>query len=306
MTSTTDTAGHPDVAEISDLTEGLLPPSRTADVRQHVDECELCADVLASLEEIRGLLGTLPGPPRMPAEVAGRIDAALAAEALLHATAPEAVDTPAAVTPSRSVSDADDSPPVSRETSPPADRPTGHARPSTSGPGRKRKRGGRRRAAVLGAVFTAAALGLGSLLLSSLDDGEPSSPEARGQQSASDTFSQGKLESQVAGLLAKSVGTSSGSRAPQSLGMEGNDVTDSPRVLKQPAVPGCVQKGIGRNDTALATEDGTYQGKHAVLVVLPDPSDATRVTAYIVDATCVDHPSSATAKVLLKQSYTRT
>ena len=66
MTSTTDTAEHPDVAEISDLTEGLLPPSRTADVRRHLDECELCADVHASLEEIRGLLGTLPGPPRMP------------------------------------------------------------------------------------------------------------------------------------------------------------------------------------------------------------------------------------------------
>ena len=97
MTSTTDTAGHPDVAEISDLTEGLLPASRTADVRRHLDECELCADVLASLEEIRGLLGTLPGPPQMPADVAGRIDAALAAEALLQATAPEVVNAPAPV-----------------------------------------------------------------------------------------------------------------------------------------------------------------------------------------------------------------
>ena len=55
MTSTTDTAGHPDVAEISDLTEGLLTTARTADVRRHLDECELCADVHASLEEIRGL-----------------------------------------------------------------------------------------------------------------------------------------------------------------------------------------------------------------------------------------------------------
>ncbi|CAM5736572.1 Zf-HC2 domain-containing protein OS=Streptomyces alboniger OX=132473 GN=CP975_17640 PE=4 SV=1 [Streptomyces alboniger] len=69
MTSTTETAGHPDVAEISDLTEGMLEPSRTAEVRRHLDECELCADVHASLEEIRGLLGTLPGPPRMPADV---------------------------------------------------------------------------------------------------------------------------------------------------------------------------------------------------------------------------------------------
>lgn len=92
MTSTTDMAGHPDVAEISDLSEGILPPPRSADVRRHLDDCELCADVYASLEEIRDLLGTLPGPPRMPADVAGRIDAALAAEALLNATEPEAAE----------------------------------------------------------------------------------------------------------------------------------------------------------------------------------------------------------------------
>ncbi|WP_373569073.1 anti-sigma factor family protein, partial [Streptomyces alfalfae] len=81
MTATTDSAGHPEVTEISDLTEGLLSPSRTSAVRRHLDGCELCADVYASLEEIRDTLGTLPEPPRMPADIAGRIDAALAAEA---------------------------------------------------------------------------------------------------------------------------------------------------------------------------------------------------------------------------------
>ena len=91
MTTTTDSAGHPDVAEISDLTEGLLSPARTSEVRRHLDGCELCADVHASLEEIRGLLGTLPGPPRMPADVAGRIDAALAAEALLDSHDPDGI-----------------------------------------------------------------------------------------------------------------------------------------------------------------------------------------------------------------------
>ena len=93
MTSTTDMAGHPDVAEISDLTEGLLPPSRTADVRRHLDGCELCADVHSSLEEIRGLLGTLPGPPRMPDDVAGRIVATVADSygVLVHAIRPPTV-----------------------------------------------------------------------------------------------------------------------------------------------------------------------------------------------------------------------
>ncbi|NUP39526.1 MAG: hypothetical protein HOY76_21565, partial [Streptomyces sp.] len=77
MTSSTDTDEHPEVTEISALAEGLLPPDRTADVRGHLAACELCADVQASLDEIRSLLGTLPGPVQMPADIAGRIDAAL-------------------------------------------------------------------------------------------------------------------------------------------------------------------------------------------------------------------------------------
>lgn len=87
MSPTTGTIRHPDVSEISDLTEGLLSPSRTAEIRRHLGDCALCADVRASLDEIRALLGTLPGPARMPADIAGRIDAALAAEALLDSTA---------------------------------------------------------------------------------------------------------------------------------------------------------------------------------------------------------------------------
>jgi anti-sigma factor RsiW len=315
VTSTTDTAGHPDVAEISDLAEGILPPSRTAEVRRHLDECELCADVYASLEEIRGLLGTLPGPPRMPDDVAGRIDAALAAEALLTSRAPESADGPALVGAPRSPDEGnggdsygDGGTHVSRETSVPADRPVGRAHSSTTGPGRKgRKRAGRRRIAVLGAVFTAAALGIGSVLVSSLGDGNPSDSTARGQQTTlADTFAEGKLKKQVADLLAENQSAESGSRTPHTFGMESDRGGNSPKILQQPTVPHCVREGIGRNDEALATEDGIYKGTQSLLVVLPDSSDATRVIAYIVDRTCADHPSSdATANVLLQHSYAR-
>jgi hypothetical protein len=297
-------AGHPDVTEISDLTEGLLEPSRTADVRQHLDECEPCADVHASLQEIRRLLGSVPGPTRMPADVAERIDAALAAEARLGATTPVDMDAPVLVDGSPSMGDSDDGTHVSRETSTP-DRPAGHARASTTGPGRKRtdrKRSGRRRIAVLGTVFTVAALGLGSVLLSSLGDNNPSSSQVQARQSAADTFSEAKLGNQVAGVL-KGQSAGSGSHAPHSLGVEGG--TNQPKVFKEPTVPACVQKGIGRSDPALGTQQGVYKGTDALLVVMPDPSVATRVTAYVVDATCVTHPSSAKAKVLLKHSYTR-
>lgn len=298
MTSTTDTAGHPDVAEISDLTEGLLPPDRTADVQRHLDECDLCADVHASLEEIRGLLGTLPGPQRMPDDVASRIDAALAAEALLQATAPDTGADPAPV----GASTPDHRAHVSRETSVSAPRPAGHARTATTGPGRKeRKRGVRRRATVLGAVFAVAALGLGSVLVAYLNDGKPSDDTT----TATDTFSEGKLENQVADLLAENQSGRDGSRAPHSLGMESTPDTASPRIFREPTVPPCIQQGIGTNDAAIATEGGTFQGKDAMLVVLTDPVDPTRVVAYVMDATCVAQPSSGTAKVLLKDSYTR-
>ncbi|MEU1690627.1 anti-sigma factor family protein [Streptomyces hirsutus] len=313
MTSTADRTEHPGVEEISDLAEGLLPPARGAAVRRHLDECELCADVRASLEEIQGLLGTMPGPPRMPGEVTSRIDAALAAEALLHATTPEprdiseSVDTEP-VDASPALPDGDRAH-VSRETSvsreAPASSggPAGRPRSSTTGPGRKgRVQRGRHRAAVLGTVFTVAAMGLGTVFLSSQNEGAGDGH----QTAATDTFSEGKLEKQVSDLLAQDRMKINSSRSPQPFGLESASGTAaSPRVLHA-AVPKCIREGIGRDDAALATEEGTYEGREALLVVLPDASDDTRVTAYIVDAACVAAPSSASAaKVLLEHAYTR-
>ncbi|MFG2680645.1 anti-sigma factor family protein [Streptomyces sp. NPDC048392] len=292
--------GHPDVAEISDLAEGLLPDTRTTDVRRHLESCELCTDVFASLAEIQGLLGTLPAPPRMPDDVAARIDAALAAEALSSADSAE--PHPA------ETSSGDDDVRVSRETSAAADRPAGHARPSSTGPGRKdHRRGGRRRIAVLGAVAAAAAIGLGSVIVSSLTGGRPSGDTAHEQQTVlADTFSEGQLRDKVTGLLTDD-GAQNGSRTPRSFGMESQNggQTAENHVFKKPTVPECIQKGIGRDDPAIATEQGVYKGKEALLVVLPDASNDTRVTAYIVESTCVDQPVVGKAKILLKHSYAR-
>ena len=300
MTSTTDTTGHPDVAEISDLTEGLLPDARTAEVRQHLDECELCADVHASLEEIRGLLGALPGPPGMPADVAGRIDAALAAEALLNATAPETH--------------------VSRETSavasPPADRPVGRSSAST-GPGRKDRGQGhgqgrvrRRRTVVLGAVFTAAVLGAGSFFLQSLGGNGPTTAQGKPTSSA-EGFSKGTLQSEVENLLGTKTNLR-GSKKPD-LGIQGEPTapgsTATPfttRIQPSVTVPQCVRQSISQaDDDILGAKKGTYEGKDAFLVVLPDASDSTRVTVLIVDATCLSRPSASPGEVLLTESLTR-
>ncbi|WP_340377675.1 hypothetical protein U5640_23135 [Streptomyces sp. SS7] len=311
MTSTTDTTGHPDVTEISDLAEGLLAPSRSADIRRHLDGCALCADLHTSLEEIRGLLGTFPEAPRMPEDIARRIDAALAAEAVTGPTAEagagagaetEAEAEAAGEATGATALVGTEAPHVSRETAVVADRPSGHARSATTGPGRKSgKRGGRRRVAVLSAVLGAAALGLGGILVSSLTGGSGPGTSAHGQSTAADTFAQGTLEQKVTDLL----GRAQGSKAPNSLGIAGTTGSPRPRVFTEPTVPTCVQKGIGRGDTVLATEPGVYKGTDALLVVLPDPSDSTKVDAYLMDSTCVTDSSSGPAKILLKASYTR-
>lgn len=284
MTSTTDAAGHPDVAEISDLTEGLLPPDRGADIQRHLEACELCADVQASLEEIRGLLGSAPDAELMPADVATRIDAALAAEAL----------------PSGSRDTTEDH--VSRETSipldRPADRPSGRPQ-ATTGPGRKKSGRGRRRRAVLGTVLTAAVLGVGSLVFQSLSGGT-SDTTAHGTPSPSvSAFSGTSVENQVRDLLStKKAQRGNSSQHPRS-GLTGGENTpqgtESANTLLQTEipVPDCVRRAIPRGDQALAAKTGTYAGKSAYLVVLPDRDDSTRVTVYIVDAACIGRQNGA-------------
>ncbi|TQK53084.1 hypothetical protein FBY35_3557 [Streptomyces sp. SLBN-118] len=297
MTSTTDTSRHPDVSEISDLAEGLLPQSRTADVREHLDGCPLCADVRASLQEIRGLLGTLPGAHRMPADIVGRIDAALAAEALLDSTTPE---EPAHV--SRETAPA----PQPAETTP-ADRPSGRPRGAT-GPGRSR-RGGRRRKAVLGAVFGAAAIGMSVLLLQSLqstsvNDADSSTKDASVSAAEGDAqdFSGSDLKGHVLALLTV------GSNQPEPRIEKGPSVNSEPKTLspgQKPtvAVPPCIQKGTGRTDAPIAVEKGEYKGDDAYLVVLPHSTDNGQVQAYVIDAACVESAPASSGKLLLTNSY---
>ncbi|MFI7385256.1 anti-sigma factor family protein [Streptomyces sp. NPDC049813] len=334
MTSTTDTAEHPEVAEISDLAEGLLPASRTTDLRRHLDGCPLCADVYASLEEIRGLLGTLPDPPRMPADVAGRIDAALAAEALLDSLAVHPDPTAAPRVSADDTSDASEevrlaasrtaptsgtretTDSVSRETSPadptanePAvrsvERPSGRPRGAV-GPGRKNRSPRRRTGAAFGAVLTAAALGVGVLLLQQDGDDAPTAH----RNGARDTFAEGSLDTKVSELLGTgpsafaspstekpSFGTQdSGPKTPQSV----------PLPKRATTVPACVQLGTHRNEDPLAAEKGTYDGKSVYLVVLPHKTDpAHRVTAFIVDSACTQQAASATGEVLYTHDYAR-
>ncbi|MFD7662535.1 anti-sigma factor family protein [Streptomyces sp. NPDC059788] len=310
MTSTTDTDEHPEVSEISALTDGLLSPSRTADLRDHLAGCELCEDVHASLEEIRGLLGTLPGPPRMPADVAERIDAALAAEALLDSTAPDRMSAVSRETPATTITS------VSRETDPapattapgPVTRPAGHPR-AASGPGRRaagtRPRSRRWPRALLGAAAAAAVIGVGGIVIqnAATDTGQHDAQATRTKATekgagAASALTSATLESHVHDLL-----TASGAKKTPDVGTQSSP--DSPLRGGTDTVPSCVQQGTGQAETPLAATHSSYKGQDAYLVVLPHPTDPDRVSAYVISSSCVSASPPAPGKVLLTHSYRR-
>lgn len=333
MTSSTDTDEHPEVTEISALTEGLLPLDRTAHVRDHLAACVLCAEVRTSLDEIRSLLGTLPGPVQMPADIAGRIDAALAAEALLNATAPDDRFGVSRETPvlgaSSDATAPDGGADVSRETPNPtrsrkvigeagepispgaAERPTGHPRAAT-GPGRRKSGPDTRRTqtrrwprTVLGAACAAAVIGLGSFLVqpgsTTQGDDVADTQTSRKQDSPDDAaaLSAATLKSRVHALLAsQKASTASGDVRAQ-------DTRNMPLRAKDPQVPSCVQAGTGRTEVPLAAQKYTYAGKDVYLVVLPHPADSDLVDAFVIDSTCVAQSPSPAGARLVAHTYPR-
>ncbi|MBV9096477.1 MAG: hypothetical protein JO079_00340 [Frankiaceae bacterium] len=70
-------ADHLSLDELAELEEGIAANADA--LRRHVDGCSLCRERAGQLNASRALLSTLPADP-MPADVAARIDAALAAE----------------------------------------------------------------------------------------------------------------------------------------------------------------------------------------------------------------------------------
>jgi hypothetical protein len=327
VTSTADTAQHPEVTEISDLTEGLLSPSRAAEVRQHVAGCDLCSEVQDSLEEIRGLLGTMPAPEPMPEEIAARIDAALAAEArptTLPVDEPVVVSRETTTTEDTTTEDtttanttAGPAPSVSVGATAP-DRPAGRSSAAT-GPGRRSPRR-RRRAAVLGTAFGAAVIGMSVFFLQSIapsGDGSKTAADRGVSASESDahTYADGTLEAQVQDLLAggesqespgaKKVPPGADTKSTSEALTPDAETSRSPFKAPAVAVPLCVQQATGRTTPALALDEGTYLGADTYLVVLPHASDPARVQAYLVAAACVDAAPESTGQLLLTRAYKR-
>jgi hypothetical protein len=78
--------GHVDEQTLAACREGLLPARKAARVSAHLSTCQRCAEIDAQLAAVTTILARTPAPP-MPASLAARLDAALAAEIARSAAA---------------------------------------------------------------------------------------------------------------------------------------------------------------------------------------------------------------------------
>ena len=85
--------GHPDADVLAEFREGLLGRRRSARIRAHLARCSRCASRSSGLAEVTELLASAP-VPKIPDELAARLDGVLAAESAARARAaiPAAAD----------------------------------------------------------------------------------------------------------------------------------------------------------------------------------------------------------------------
>jgi anti-sigma factor ChrR (cupin superfamily) len=89
--------GHPDADTLAACREGLLGRRRSARIRAHLARCSRCASLDHELAAVTSLLASAPAP-RIPDELAARLDTVLAAESAARARgeSPAADGIPAA------------------------------------------------------------------------------------------------------------------------------------------------------------------------------------------------------------------
>ncbi|MEV7774745.1 hypothetical protein [Kitasatospora sp. NPDC086791] len=306
-----DPAGdHPSVDALADLAEGLVEsPAAVTALRRHLDGCAECRETVDALAEVQALLGDVDTPP-MPADVADRLDAALARAAAEadSAAAPESspenspADSSGASSAGAAATRRPGTPaPPARAVAGPSAPPS---RPSAAtGPGRSRPR--RRFALLLGTAAALAALGLGGALLLHPGDraggpavtaGAPAdSTAAVGQNArspqpagAGTVYRADQLAAQVQQLLARAE-TPTGSRPtglakPDSIlpAQGARPEPSSPAASPTPA-PSCPAPAAG---TPLATDRGSYDGAPVDVLVYPVPGRTDLVDVYLRSPDC--------------------
>ncbi|MFF1873722.1 anti-sigma factor family protein [Kitasatospora herbaricolor] len=321
-TSSPQPAGpHPSIDELADLAEELVEDPDTAEsLRAHLDGCPECRETLAALAEVSALLGTVETPP-MPADVARRIDAALAAEAgrtdrATEATGqagPAAEPAPAPAPPERPAPA--HAPARSRQETRPA--PTAPPTAPSAGPGRPRPRA--RRRVLLGTAFALAAVTLGALLLRTPAPDQAADTAAGAAAVSAPSVPVPSRGAPSLGAPSLGGGQRPGGEAPQeqpaikggapvyreeTLAAQARQLVRAAGPAVQPSdgtdlstrtAPPCAPPGTG---SPLATDRGTFLGVPVDVLVYAEPGDPDQLDVYLVASDC----GTAPATVLLHRS----
>jgi hypothetical protein len=304
--------GHPDADVLADLAAEVLPAPRAEELEAHVRTCAHCSGLLAEAERVRGLLirGADPGP--MPADVAARLDAALAAEWARQAPetgAPGETDVwPPRRAPAR--------PPGSgRPLSRPA-RSTQRTRRQVREEERDDARPGRSRRWLALAAGVIVVAGLGGLVVREAGGGfsttsgggsagsAGSAGETAAQAPASTTpilatgtdYGPNTLDAQVKALLAKSRVAALAQPAPKAADQSADSGTSPTPLRSSGALPaagqslrdpaalqGCLRAIDAAGVRPVAVDLATYQGREAAILVLPGRDGGYEVWAVARD-----------------------
>ncbi|GAA0701772.1 hypothetical protein GCM10010193_65790 [Kitasatospora atroaurantiaca] len=260
---------HPGIDLLADLSEELTDPADLPALRQHLADCAECADTYAALAEVRELLSSTETPP-MPADVAERIDAALAVGA-------------APVEAARLTRNAVSAPP-SRTT-----HSTGPGTLTGSGPGRRRRRRGR---ILLGAAALAATLTLGVLVVQQSHPGgggDATATAANGgvakQHPAlaqgGPVYREDHLGEQIRQLLSAAKPTPEA----QTYGVQPR--TGDSSAAARTEVPSCLPAATGHTtETPLAVGSGRYGTEAVTALVYPLADQPGQVDVYLVTPDC--------------------
>jgi hypothetical protein len=291
---------HPNPDTLADHAEGLLPSAQSAEVARHLLTCAACRDVRDSLAEVSTLLTAYADPGPMPADVADRLDAALA-----QARADEAAADDEALETARAAE------PAAAATVVPAD--TG--RPAGGLPWHSKV------LQVAAVVVLLAALGgvaVSGILHGSGSDGGSSAGSAAGAQ---DQRSSGSGSGAGSGAVTRTLLSASGtaytisnlgtaaqrlangekaaadaqsSAAPTASALASpsrafaDELPADQRALTSSpvALDACVKRLTGGSVRPIAVDIGTWAGSPATIIVLPGQDDPSMLDVFAVRASC--------------------